>query len=444
MASVAGWTDAEITRPVLRGLRFPLDSDESDYRRWRTEHIRPFTRFAMYSATSAAVLAWFAVLFGALEVSRTAALWLIPVEIAFLAASAVIVSSPKPNRWLIPLSSAVNAFGGVLAITLTYSLHDPLATAACISIAALFGLTMFRMPPNVAFASVAPYTIAAEVVVALWYADGEIERFQFVVSTFVVLTVLVTGMVLNLAMEWITRQTYADHVVIEGQREALFEERTNMAKFLSPQVAQAIHDRGLAATLGTRLLELTAVSVDLRGFTRYTQAQGPARMAEVLRDYYEAVIDGARDMGATVKDFAGDGAMILVGAPLKRTDHARAGLVLARRLQVTVGEVTARYSTPDTPLGVGIGVASGQCAVGAIGSLSQLEYTAVGTAVNLSSRLCDEAEDGQILLAAATAEAAGPEPHWRSGRLAVAGFDDPVEVMVEETVRSSERLVHDD
>ena len=53
-------------------------------------------------------------------------------------------------------------------------------------------------------------------------------------------------------MEWITRQTFADHVVIEGQREALFEERTNMAKFLSPQVADTIRERarGHAAAPG--------------------------------------------------------------------------------------------------------------------------------------------------------------------------------------------------
>ncbi len=446
MASVASWTDPEIARPPLRsiGLRFSSPEDESEYAAWRVEHIRSFTRFAMYGATSAAVLAWFAVLAGALNSSRTAALLLIPVEVAFLVAGAVAASSQLYNKWLTPFASAVNVAGGTLAVAMTLPLHNPLAVAACVSMSASFGLTMFRLPPRVAIASVAPYTIAAEVVVLNWYADGGVSKLEMLISTFVLLTCLVTGMVINLAMEWITRQSFADHVVIAGQREALFEERTNMAKFLSPQVADAIHEHGLTATLGTRLQMLTAISIDLRGFTRYTQLQGPARMAAVLRDYYEAVIEAARDFGATVKDFAGDGALILVGAPLERSDHARAAIVLARRLQVTVGEVTAAYSSAQTPLGVGVGVATGQCAVGAIGSLSQLEYTAVGTPVNLSSRLCDLASDGQILISAATAAASGPEPWWRTEYVPLAGFDDPVEVMVEETIRDTDRMLFGD
>ena len=77
---------------------------------------------------------------------------------------------------------------------------------------------------------------------------------------------------------------------------------------------------------------LTAVSIDLRGFTHYTKIHGAAQMAIVLRDYYETVIEASREFGGTIKDFAGDGALILVGAPFQRNDHARAGLKLAREL----------------------------------------------------------------------------------------------------------------
>jgi hypothetical protein len=108
----------------------------------------------------------------------------------------------------------------------------------------------------------------------------------------------------------------------------------------------------------------------------------------VLREYYETIVAVAKRHGATVKDFAGDGASILVGAPIARADHAEAGLKLARELIVDVKKITGAMSRAGTTLGGGAGVASGTCAVGAIGSQSRLEYTAVGSAVNLASRLC--------------------------------------------------------
>jgi class 3 adenylate cyclase len=102
---------------------------------------------------------------------------------------------------------------------------------------------------------------------------------------------------------------------------------------------------------------------------------------------------------------------------------------------VRVREVTAHWATPDTPLGAGIGIASGECAVGAIGTLDQLEYAAVGTAVNLSHRLCDIAEDGQILMAAGTARALEESPGWRREIVTLPGVPESVEVTIEDTLQ---------
>jgi class 3 adenylate cyclase len=110
---------------------------------------------------------------------------------------------------------------------------------------------------------------------------------------------------------------------------------------------------------------------------------------------------------------------------------------------VRVRVVTARWSTPDTPLGAGVGIASGECAVGAIGSLSQLEYAAVGTAVNLSHRLCDIANDGQILMAAGTARALEESPGWRREIVTLSGVPESVEVTVEDTLAPDEMIPTD-
>jgi class 3 adenylate cyclase len=445
MSRPEGWSASpELTTPVdLGGLRFADRETERDYRSWRTEHVRAFTHFAMYAGAGAAVLAWFAVLFGALVDLRGLALVAIPLIAAVLAGAAVLTREDERLPLLMPAGALVNLFGGLVAVGMTLPIHSTPVVGACAAMSAYFGLTMFRLPPLLATAAVAPYLVFAAGTAVVWHAGGTIGTQDLVLGLFIPLTTLATGMLVNVAMEWITRQTYLDHLIIESQQDALFEERTSLARFLSPGIAETVHRTGFPGEVGCEIYSLTAVSIDLRGFTKYTQRHGAERMVEVLQDYYAAVIASAEEFGATVKDFAGDGALVLVGAPYPRADHTRAGLRLARDMLVRVREVTARWSTPDTPLGAGVGIASGECAVGAIGSLSQLEYAAVGTAVNLSHRLCDIAKDGQILMAAGTARALEESPGWRREIVTLSGVPESVEVTVEDTLAPDEMIPTD-
>jgi class 3 adenylate cyclase len=445
MTRPEGWpVTPELAPPATRWpLRFTVDEVEQDYQAWRLDHVRPFARFAMYAATGAAVLAWIAVLFGALVELRGLTLVLIPAEVGLLVVGAAIARSDEHLQLLMPASAGVNLAGGFLAVAMTAPLHSTSVMGACVSMAAFFGLTMFRLPPLLAVISVAPYALTAAGLSIYWHEKSTVSDQFFVLGLFIPLTTLVTGMVVNLAMEWITRQTYIDHLTIESQQDALFDERTNIARFMSPEIADAVHHTGTAETVRTELFSLTAVSIDLRGFTSYTQRHGAEYMVSVLQDYYAAVIKSAREYGATVKDFAGDGALVLVGAPFPRADHTRAGLRLARDMLIRVREVTAKWATPETPLGAGIGIASGECAVGAIGSLSQLEYAAVGTAVNLSARLCDIAKDGQILMAPGTARALEESPGWRREIVTLSGIPESVEVTIEDTLHPREMIPRD-
>lgn len=189
-----------------------------------------------------------------------------------------------------------------------------------------------------------------------------------------------------------------EYHVLQGQRGQF------MSRFLSPEVAKLVAERGLRHAMEVKSLELTIVCCDLRGFTAYAQAHPSATVLKVLRDYYDAVGEVVAKHGATIKDFAGDGVLVLVGAPLAQADHARVAVALARQARVAVRSVVQAASSPDHRLGIGIGVASGPVTVGIIGSSGRYEYTAVGPAVNLASRLCELAADGEVLLSAATLE----------------------------------------
>lgn len=189
--------------------------------------------------------------------------------------------------------------------------------------------------------------------------------------------------------------------VLQGQRGVF------LSRFLSPQVAEIVNSKGLKGAMELAHVEITVVTCDLRGFTRYAQAHPSQRVIEVLSDYYAEVGRVVADFGGTIKDYAGDGILILVGAPIANPDHARIGLVMAAEIRRVGSKITQRWGDRKAKLGIGLGVASGFVTVGVIGSASRLEYTAVGSAVNLASRLCEEAEDQQILVAPRTVELAG-------------------------------------
>lgn len=212
------------------------------------------------------------------------------------------------------------------------------------------------------------------------------------------------------------------YLVLQGQRGQF------LARFLSPQVEKLVRERGLRHAVQHRSLEITVVCSDLRGFTAFAQAHPSSSVIKTLREYYNAVGKVVAEYGGTVKDYAGDGILILVGAPLPVPSHSRSGLEMAQRIREAASEVTRRWSTPAHPLGVGMGVASGVVTVGIIGSSSRWEYTAVGPAVNLVSRLCEQAADREVLIDGRTVELSGMGQLERREPLRVKGFAEAVPI----------------
>jgi adenylate cyclase len=206
------------------------------------------------------------------------------------------------------------------------------------------------------------------------------------------------------------------YFVAQGERGAF------LSRFLSAQVAETVRIDGLASVMQPGEREVTVIACDLRGFTAYAEAVPSQAVIDLLGEYYDAVGGAVAEIGGTVKDYAGDGVLMLIGAPLPRSDHAAAGLRLAVLLQATIRPVLAHWSTGPHPLGMGIGVASGTVTAGAVGSSSRMEYTAVGTAVNVAARLCSSAVDGETLVDQATVELAGIDGLTPRGNMSIKGL----------------------
>lgn len=207
--------------------------------------------------------------------------------------------------------------------------------------------------------------------------------------------------------------------VLQGQR-GLF-----MSRFLSPEVARLVSHAGLQAAMQERQLTLTVVACDLRGFSRFASEVPSGRVIQVLREYYDAVGQVVAQYGGTIKDYAGDGVLVLVGAPIALPDHAARAVALAHQLRAACEALIPRWAALGPRLGIGVGVATGSVTVGVIGGSARLEYTAVGAAVNLASRLCELAGDGEILVDRQTVQLAGAEAQERAP-ISFKGFDEPV------------------
>lgn len=200
-----------------------------------------------------------------------------------------------------------------------------------------------------------------------------------------------------------------------------------MSQFLSPQVAELVRTRGLRHAMARKRMDVAVVCCDIRRFTAYAQGHSPEQVMRLLRSFYAAVSAVVQEYGGTVKDLAGDGALILIGAPVEYEDRAQRALKLARRLQSRVRPTLKRYSSE---LGLGVGIASGTVAVGIVGEGGRYEYMAVGPAVNLASRLCDKAADGEIHIDHDTLIASGEVMPAIRKRRSVKGIETPVQTYV--------------
>jgi adenylate cyclase len=207
-------------------------------------------------------------------------------------------------------------------------------------------------------------------------------------------------------------------------------ERINRLKrFLAPQVAELVERSGDEHVLDGRRVEVVVVFCDLRGFTAFSARAEPETVMGVLGEYYDALQRVVSAHEATLTNFSGDGVMVLVNAPVSHEDPALRAVTMASDMQLGVQKLLVGWRALDHRLGFGVGLAMGPATVGRIGSEGRLDYTAIGTVVNLASRLCSSAHDGEILLDRVAARAVGA-----SARLVeldartLKGFDQPVPV----------------
>jgi class 3 adenylate cyclase len=167
--------------------------------------------------------------------------------------------------------------------------------------------------------------------------------------------------------------------------------------------------------------------LDLRGFTSFAETSEPEEVMGVLREYHAEMGKLILEHEGTLERFAGDGMMIFFNDPVPVSNPAERAIRMALAMGERIRGLTVKWRKQGYELDFGVGIAQGYATIGAIGFEGRWDYGAIGTVTNLASRLCGEANPGQILvsqrLLGKVDELVEVEP---VGELTLKGFHRPV------------------
>jgi len=173
-------------------------------------------------------------------------------------------------------------------------------------------------------------------------------------------------------------------------------ERRRLSQFFSPDVVREVVRYKDEGSLTTSRRVVTVLFSDIRGFTSMSEKLEPEQVAEMLREYLSEMTEIVFKHGGTVDKYIGDCVMALYNVPFEDPEHAVKAVRTGLEFQERTIAVSQRW---EAKLGIairnGVGINTGEAVVGTLGSRQRLEYTAIGDAVNLASRLESITKDYQ-------------------------------------------------
>ncbi len=175
-----------------------------------------------------------------------------------------------------------------------------------------------------------------------------------------------------------------------------------LAKYLPPQIHQALFEGKHDTRITTERKKLTVFFSDIKNFTQTSESLQPEALTEYLNEYFSEMTQIALDHGATIDKYMGDAMMVFFGDPESRgvREDARACVEMALSMLERLRSLHKRWRASgfENPFEIRIGINTGYCNVGNFGSEQRLSYTIIGGEVNLAQRLEANADVGGILM----------------------------------------------
>lgn len=242
------------------------------------------------------------------------------------------------------------------------------------------------------------YGIALETAVAVGFVVFAflcLRLFSYEIPTSAPLLLFVTSATTFLVTRAIAMESRADRI------------SQAMERYLSPQMLASVAELSHELDLSTKRKELTILFVDIKGFSAISESVDVEYLQGFLNDFLERMTRAVFDHGGTIDKFLGDGLLAFFGDPVALENHAVAAIKAAVQMQREMEELNQNWSGAGIQqlaegVEIRIGINTGMVVVGNIGSQRRMEYTVLGSAVNVASRLQEAAPPGRILISART------------------------------------------
>ena len=220
-----------------------------------------------------------------------------------------------------------------------------------------------------------------------WLAFAVAPVVFFSISVILITAKILIPAVTFLVLLWIAVMVGA---VADGTRTLLERNRfrQSFSGSVSPAVLQEMLAGNLSASQSARTAEICVLFSDIRGFTGLSETLSPENVTNLLTRYFDRMVACVHRYDGTMDKFMGDGMMVLFGAPRRTGDPCISAVRCALDMVSELKQLNEEFVKEGLPnLKIGIGINYGKAVVGIIGSTERNNYSAIGDAVNVASRV---------------------------------------------------------
>lgn len=216
----------------------------------------------------------------------------------------------------------------------------------------------------------------------------------FLIAYFIAYKILLSNNVFINLVSPLTAVIITPVFVKAYKRVFLNEEGTRLEQLLGKYISKDIKNKILKSEkneqLGGKKAEISIMFADIRGFTKLSETHTAEAVSMLLNEYFTEIEPVISKYNGVINKFIGDAVLVIFGEPIQDKEHAKKAVLCAYELNKKVKEIQERWLKENKPkIDIGIAVNTGEAFVGNIGTTNRFEYTVIGDAVNIASRIED-------------------------------------------------------